>query len=241
MAWELADLIEKENAGVGEADLPRSHRRGSASDERDRRCAVVGRAEGRTRDERAARQRETGRGVDPCRRERVLPIEGREQARQPAGEHRLAGARWAGQEAVMASRRAHLDGGAADRLAADIGEVGAGRRPGRADDGWDADARPGHIASQTHRPTPATWPRSRTAWRPTSAASDAQSGGTTTARVASASTSGTMPGTRRNEPSSPSSPRNAHPATASAGTSSIATRSPTAIGRSRPAPTLAHP
>ena len=56
-----------------------------------------------------------------------------------------------------------------------------------------------------------------------------------------ASASGTMPGTGRIEPSRPSSPTKARPSTASAGTAADATSTPTAIGRSSPAPPLRTP
>ena len=78
----------------------------------------------------------------------------------------------------------------------------------------------------------------RTWWRPSTPASQAQSGGTTMIGSAMASTRGTTPGTRRSDPSSPSSPRNAIPATSGGRSTSLATRRPIAIGRSKPAPPL---
>jgi hypothetical protein len=81
----------------------------------------------------------------------------------------------------------------------------------------------------------------RTRWRPSTAASCPHSDGTTTVSASKAATIGTTPGTRRNEPSRPSSPRKAHPATASGGSSPPATSSPTAMGRSSPGPPLRTP
>ena len=81
----------------------------------------------------------------------------------------------------------------------------------------------------------------RTSRRATSAASASHPGGTTGVDSSSAATSGTTPGTLRTEPSSPSSPRKASPCTASAGTASAATRTPTAMARSSPAPLLRTP
>ena len=61
---------------------------------------------------------------------------------------------------------------------------------------------------------------------------------TTTARSVIDATSGTMPATLRNVPSSPSSATKAKCAIASAGMTSCTTSKPTAIAASRPAPPL---
>ena len=74
--------------------------------------------------------------------------------------------------------------------------------------------------------------------RPTMRASDSASAGTTQSSSGKTPTIGAMPGTRRIDPSRPSSPTNARPRTASTGITSSATNSPIAIGRSRPEPVL---
>ena len=71
-----------------------------------------------------------------------------------------------------------------------------------------------------------------------SRASAAERRGTTTGRAATASMAGTMPGTGRTEPSSPSSPTAAQPWTHPAGSWSSAASSAKAMARSRPLPTL---
>ena len=69
----------------------------------------------------------------------------------------------------------------------------------------------------------------------------AAAGGDDRDLLAQRATSGTMPGTRRMEPSSPSSPRNARPPRAAASTAPDAASTPMAIARSRPAPLLRTP
>ena len=78
----------------------------------------------------------------------------------------------------------------------------------------------------------------RSTWPPTRAASPALAAGSTTVEGPTASVRQSAPATGRTEPSSPSSPRNAMPSTAGAGTWPEATRSPTAMARSSPDPTL---
>ena len=122
--------------------------------------------------------------------------------------------------------------------------AGHARRPCRA-----ARARPtprrtssscsGHDAA----PVSASTSRSRRATgritpRPTTRASVTASAGTTQSPSAWTPTIGATPGTRRIDPSRPSSPQKASSRTASDGITSKATSSPTAIARSSPEPVL---
>ena len=77
-----------------------------------------------------------------------------------------------------------------------------------------------------------------------SAATDASAAlaiGTTTSRSPSAPTIGATPFTGRSDPSRPSSPMNANAPIASAGITSLAASTPTAIARSSPEPALRSP
>ncbi len=76
---------------------------------------------------------------------------------------------------------------------------------------------------------------------PARAASTPFSSATTSRWPARASASTRAPGTPRTDPSRPSSPTKAYPATASAASTPEATSTPTAMGRSRPAPPLRMP
>ena len=131
-----------------------------------------------------------------------------------------------------------LEGEAAGRVPAHVGQVGRGRsarrrrgRGGRgpralAPEGGEQLAEVGHGADHVAADE---------------RASAAHSAGTTTASVASAPTRGTIPGTRRTEPSRPSSPTKPMPATASGASSPPATSTPTAMARSTPAPFFFRP
>jgi hypothetical protein len=81
----------------------------------------------------------------------------------------------------------------------------------------------------------------RTAGPSTSAASPADATGTTTVVHATASTSGTTPGTGRIVPSRPNSPTKPMAATSSGWSCSLATSTPTAMAKSRPLPILRVP
>jgi hypothetical protein len=63
------------------------------------------------------------------RLERLVVGHRRQQPGQPLREHRLAAARRAGQQQPVAAGRGDLQGPARARLAADVGEVGTGRKP----------------------------------------------------------------------------------------------------------------
>ena len=106
----------------------------AAADERRRRRAVVRRAERRSPDRARPGTQHAGRRVHARHLERRLLVERRQQPRQPPREHRLAHARRADHEHVVAAHRGQLERAARERLAAHVGEigpVGARRRPGR--------------------------------------------------------------------------------------------------------------
>ena len=77
--------------------------------------------------------------------------------------------------------------------------------------------------------------------RGTRQASRPQDGGTTTPSSPLAATRGSMPGTRRREPSRPSSAMNAKPASGPVPTWPSAASTPSAMARSRPEPALRKP
>ena len=80
---------------------------------------------GRERDERARRQ-EPRCGVDAGDLERLAGVGRRQDAREAAGQHRLARSGRAGQEQVVAPRRGDLERPPGPRLPAHLREVGAG-------------------------------------------------------------------------------------------------------------------
>ena len=112
---------------MGQADLARPHRRRPAADQRDRRCAVVGRPERRLRDQPTLRQDQPGRRVDPADLDRLAPGERRQDPRQSLGQHRLARPRRPDEQQVVAAGRRHLDRPPADPLAPDVGQVQTSR------------------------------------------------------------------------------------------------------------------
>ena len=103
----------------------------------------------------------------------------------------------------------------------------------------------GHSSSPFRHARSSTSVRAaRTCTSRTSAASAAFASGTMTDRVprrASASTSASVPGTARTEPSRPSSPSTATASSTPAGSSSAAARSPSATASSSPEPDLRTP
>jgi hypothetical protein len=124
-AVELGQLVEEQHAVVRQADLARTRHAGTAADEPRRRGGVVRRAEG-------PRRRQAGADVEARRRthagdlHRLVRQERREDARQPPGEHRLAGARPPDEAERVAARRGDLQRAPRGALPAHVGEV----RPG---------------------------------------------------------------------------------------------------------------
>ncbi len=120
---ELAELVEEEHAVVREARLARTWA-GAAADDRGRRRGVVRRAKRRVSDERLSGREDAGDGVDPRHLERLLAREVGQDPREAAGEHRLPGARRAGEKEVLSSGRRDLERTAGALLASDVGKVG---------------------------------------------------------------------------------------------------------------------
>ena len=122
VAPELRQLVEEEDAVVGQARLART-RRAAAADQAGGADAGVRAAEGAQADQ--ARGRLLGRlGVDLGDLDRLRQGERRQEAGEAPGEHRLAGARGADEEEVVAARRGDLQGSLGGLLAAHLREVG---------------------------------------------------------------------------------------------------------------------
>ena len=119
---ELRELVEQKHAAVGERDLTGS-RAGAASDDRRRRGSVMWRPERRRGDERASRREEPGDRVDARDLERLLPRQRRQDPRQPARQHRLAGARRPDENEVVGPGSCNLERATSSLLAPDIGEI----------------------------------------------------------------------------------------------------------------------
>ena len=128
---ELRQLVQEKDAAMGEADLARPRDRPAADDRRCRR-AVVRRAERGRVDEPGGGAERSRDGVDPRHLERLRTGERRQDGRQPARQHRLPGARRAGEQQVVRARSRDLERPPTTFLSADVGEVRqrhAGRRP----------------------------------------------------------------------------------------------------------------
>ena len=95
---------------MGKRDLTGLQSRRAAADERDRRCGVVRRAERWTADEPGGGQPYRRGGMDASGLQRLLTVEVGEHTGQAAGEHRLACARRADHEQVMATGGGDLEG-----------------------------------------------------------------------------------------------------------------------------------
>ena len=198
---------------VRERDLAGRGAAAAAADERGRRRGVVRRAERPRRAQTVPRIGMPGGGVDARDLERLVGVERRQDRRQPAGEHRLAGARRPDEQQVVpagggdleraaratasprtsarstgSSSRSRLGAlGAADRRRLRPRPRPSGTRAARASERADA-----HVARRAR-----ARPRRRSA---AGTIDRARPGG------ASASTSASVPGTGRTEPSRPSSP-----------------------------------
>ena len=175
---------------------------------RDGRGRVVRRAERRRGDQAARRHRQPGGRVNHRGRQRLGPVERREQARQPLGEHRLARPGRADHQQVVAAGGGDLQRPAGHGLAADVGEVGQRRRFGRRRGGPGSS---GHGASPVSASDDLGQRRgdAHVALGGARAPRQLRRRGTTTSTSPSTATIGATPGTRRSVPSRPSSPRNA--------------------------------
>ena len=123
VAGELGQLVEEEQAVVGEGDFAgaRDH---AAADEAGVGDGVVGRAEGPVGDEAFVAIEHAGDGVDLGGLEGFFETQRREDRGQALGEHGLAGAGRADHEDVVAAGGGDFERALGDVLAADVAEVG---------------------------------------------------------------------------------------------------------------------
>jgi len=122
---ELGQLVHEEDAAMRERDLARPDRV-PAAEERRVRDRRVRRAEGPCDHERHAVE-EARDTVDPRRFDRLVERERRQDRRQPAREHRLAGTRRSKQQQVVRPGGGDFERALRVRLAAHLGQVAAGR------------------------------------------------------------------------------------------------------------------
>ena len=123
VAGELGELVEEEQAVVGEGDFAGAGDH-AAADEAGVGDGVVGRAEGTMRDEAGVFIEDAGDGVDLGGLEGLFKAERGEDGGKALGEHGLAGAGWADHEDVVAPGGGDLQSAFGDVLAADVSEVG---------------------------------------------------------------------------------------------------------------------
>jgi hypothetical protein len=121
-ALEFRQLVEEEHAAMGEADLARPAARATADQRRDAR-GMMGVAE-RARGDEAAAMQEPRERMDHRDLQRLGGRERRQQPRQAAREHRLAGARRADEKQVVAACRRDLERAPGPLLALHVREVG---------------------------------------------------------------------------------------------------------------------
>jgi hypothetical protein len=125
---------------VGQGHLAGSGDLAAADQARDGDGVVRG-SERPDPDQPGVRAEQAGGGEHLGDLERLVLLERREQAGEASGQHRLAGARRAGEEQVVGAGGGDLEGAAGLPLAADVGEVldrrvgGAGRGAGAAEVG----------------------------------------------------------------------------------------------------------
>jgi len=124
---ELAQLVEEQNASMGERDLAGPQTNGATADQRDHRAAVVRCTERRAAHHATDRQAHTGRGVHHGRGQRNLGSECGQQTRHALREHRLARAGRPDEQQVMAAGRGNLQSEPRGCLAAHVGEIGRRR------------------------------------------------------------------------------------------------------------------
>ncbi len=126
-ARELAQLVQEQDAAVGEARLAGTRAR-AAADDRRRRGGVMRRPKRRQLDERLSCRQHACDRVDPRHLERLVARQRREDPGEPAREHRFPGSRRAGEQQVVPSGRSDLERAASPLLAADVTEVRLRRR-----------------------------------------------------------------------------------------------------------------
>ena len=119
---ELGQLVEQQDAAVREARLAGPRAGPPPTIGRDR-GTVVRRAERRRDDERPAGRQQAGHRVDARDLERLVRRERRQDAGQPAREHRLARSRRAREQEVVTSSGGDLERTPPSLLPADVGEI----------------------------------------------------------------------------------------------------------------------
>src|ERR1022692_1995141 len=124
---ELAELIEKEDALVGEADLTRLRQTGSAADQSGAGDAVVRCAEGRAQRGRRTLAKRASERVDGGDLERGVGPEVGEQGRECPREHGLTGAGWTRHQDVVTSGGGDLERPFCLALTANGSKIGLGR------------------------------------------------------------------------------------------------------------------
>ena len=123
VAGELGELVEKEEAVVGEGDFAGAGDH-AAADEAGVGDGVVGRAEGAMGDEAVVAVEDAGDGVDLGGLEGFFEAQRREDGGQALGEHGFAGAGRADHEDVVATGGGDFESALGYVLAADVAEVG---------------------------------------------------------------------------------------------------------------------
>ncbi len=120
---ELGQLVQEQDAAMSQRHLTRPRIRSSTHDRRRRR-AVVRRAKRRTGHERAPGRKEARNGVDSRHLQRLGSRERREDSRQAAREHRLAGSRRPHQQDVVRAGGGDLERTAGALLSAHVRQIG---------------------------------------------------------------------------------------------------------------------
>ena len=123
VAGELGELVEEEQAVVGERDLAGA-RHHAAADQAGVGDGVVRRAEGPVDDQALLLVEHARDGVDLGGLKRLFKAQRREDRGQALGQHGLAGAGWADHQDVVAAGCGDLKRALGDVLAADVAEVG---------------------------------------------------------------------------------------------------------------------
>ena len=121
-AMELRQLVQEEDAVVGEADLP-GCRRIAASHHAGIGNRVMGIAEGPRRQQGLIRLEPAKGTVDTRRLQALGGTERRHDRRQPSGQHRLAGARAPDHQDIMSASCRNNQGTLGELLAAHVAEI----------------------------------------------------------------------------------------------------------------------
>ena len=123
---KLRDLVKEQDPVVCQAHLSRPEETTPPAQKPGRGDRVVGRTEGPLLEEPPTRE-QPGHGVKPGGLQRLRPRHPRQDRRQPAGEHRLAGSWRPHEQRVVASGGGDLQRPPRDALSPHLREVQAGR------------------------------------------------------------------------------------------------------------------